>query len=216
MTRARDIANLDGLLTTTGDTYYASAAATPARLGIGTTGQLLTVAGGVPTWAAAPAAGSMTLLSTTTLSGAITTVSSISSAYNDLFIIVQGAVWGTGSDSLQFKLNSSSTNIHGVLNLNNNGASSTSLISSGNITSGPTFPLNTGGANIFNFTITNYANTSYYKTFATRLGFPNSTTFMSGHGGGQVMTTSAITSFSVETANAYTFSAGQILIYGVK
>jgi len=206
------------IVTAKGDLIAATAAGTPARLGVGTNGYYLSADSTASTglaWAAV-SAGGMTLLSTTTLSGAITTVSSISSAYNDLFIIVQGAVWGTGSDSLQFKLNSSSTNIHGVLNLNNNGASSTSLISSGNITSGPTFPLNTGGANIFNFTITNYANTSYYKTFATRLGFPNSTTFMSGHGGGQVMTTSAITSFSVETANAYTFSAGQILIYGVK
>lgn len=51
MTRARDVANIDGVLTTTGDTYYASAAATPARLGVGSTGQVLTVAGGVPTWA---------------------------------------------------------------------------------------------------------------------------------------------------------------------
>jgi hypothetical protein len=51
MTRARDVANIDGLLTTTGDTYYASAAGTPARLGIGTSGQVLTVAAGVPSWA---------------------------------------------------------------------------------------------------------------------------------------------------------------------
>ena len=40
MTRARDVANIDGVLTTTGDTYYASAAGTPARLGIGSTGQV--------------------------------------------------------------------------------------------------------------------------------------------------------------------------------
>lgn len=39
-------------LTTTGDTLYASAANTPARLAIGTTGQVLTVAGGLPSWAA--------------------------------------------------------------------------------------------------------------------------------------------------------------------
>ena len=51
MTRARDVANIDGLLTTTGDTYYASAAGTPARLGIGSTAQVLTVASGVPSWA---------------------------------------------------------------------------------------------------------------------------------------------------------------------
>lgn len=38
--------------TTTGDILYASAPNTPARLGIGATGTVLTVAGGVPTWAA--------------------------------------------------------------------------------------------------------------------------------------------------------------------
>lgn len=47
----------NALLTTTGDTIYASAASTPARLGIGSTGQVLTVAGGVPSWAT-PASGS--------------------------------------------------------------------------------------------------------------------------------------------------------------
>lgn len=36
--------------TTTGDIVYASAAFTPARLGIGSTGQLLTVSGGLPAW----------------------------------------------------------------------------------------------------------------------------------------------------------------------
>jgi hypothetical protein len=41
------------LTTTTGDMIYASAANTPARLGIGSTGQVLTVSGGIPTWAAA-------------------------------------------------------------------------------------------------------------------------------------------------------------------
>jgi hypothetical protein len=43
------------LTTTTGDIIYASAANTPARLGIGSTSQVLTVSGGVPTWASAPA-----------------------------------------------------------------------------------------------------------------------------------------------------------------
>jgi hypothetical protein len=44
------------LTTTTGDIIYASAANTPARLGIGSTDQVLKVSGGVPTWGAAPAA----------------------------------------------------------------------------------------------------------------------------------------------------------------
>ena len=47
----------NSLLTTTGDTIYASGANTPARLAIGTSGQTLTVsAGGIPEWAT-PAAG---------------------------------------------------------------------------------------------------------------------------------------------------------------
>jgi hypothetical protein len=47
------------VITTTGDIIYASAANTPARRGIGSTGQVLTVSGGVPTWAA-PSAPSYT------------------------------------------------------------------------------------------------------------------------------------------------------------
>jgi hypothetical protein len=42
------------LTTTTGDIIYASAANTPARLGIGSTDQVLKVTGGVPAWGASP------------------------------------------------------------------------------------------------------------------------------------------------------------------
>jgi hypothetical protein len=44
-------------LTTTGDIYYASSANTPARLGIGSTSDVLTVVAGVPGWVA-PASSS--------------------------------------------------------------------------------------------------------------------------------------------------------------
>jgi hypothetical protein len=51
-----DAATQKATLTTTGDIYYASAANTPARRAIGTTGDVLTVSGGVPVWSA-PAGG---------------------------------------------------------------------------------------------------------------------------------------------------------------
>jgi hypothetical protein len=51
-----DAATQKATLTTTGDIYYASAASTPARRAIGTTGDVLTVSGGLPVWAA-PAGG---------------------------------------------------------------------------------------------------------------------------------------------------------------
>lgn len=45
------------LTTTTGDIIYASGASTPARLGIGSTNQVLKVISGVPAWAAAASGG---------------------------------------------------------------------------------------------------------------------------------------------------------------
>lgn len=52
-----DTTGMTNPMTTTGDTIYSSSGSTPARLGIGSTGQVLTVAGGVPSWAT-PASGS--------------------------------------------------------------------------------------------------------------------------------------------------------------
>lgn len=69
----------NALLTTTGDTIYASSASTPARLGIGTTGQVLTVSGGVPVWAT-PANGKIRQVVQGTYA---TEVSSSSSTYAD-------------------------------------------------------------------------------------------------------------------------------------
>ena len=53
---------------TTGDVIYASATNTLSKLGVGTTGQILTVAGGVPSWAAAPPSGATISNDTSTAS----------------------------------------------------------------------------------------------------------------------------------------------------
>ena len=55
-----DTTGMTNPMTTTGDTIYSSSGSTPARLGIGSTGQVLTVAGGVPSWAS-PAGGGKVL-----------------------------------------------------------------------------------------------------------------------------------------------------------
>ena len=51
-----DTTGMTNPMTTTGDMVYSSSGSTPARLGIGTTGQVITVAGGIPSWAT-PASG---------------------------------------------------------------------------------------------------------------------------------------------------------------
>lgn len=69
---------------TTGDTLYASAANTLSKLAIGTAGQVLTVAGGIPSWAT-PTTGTVTSVSGTanriTSTGGATPVIDISAAY---------------------------------------------------------------------------------------------------------------------------------------
>jgi hypothetical protein len=52
-----DTTGMTNPMTTTGDMVYSSSGSTPARLGIGSTGQVLTVAGGIPSWAAASGGG---------------------------------------------------------------------------------------------------------------------------------------------------------------
>ena len=68
----------------TGDTLYASAANTISKLAVGTVGQVLTLAGGVPTWAT-PAAGTVTSVSGTaariTSTGGATPVIDIAATY---------------------------------------------------------------------------------------------------------------------------------------
>ena len=51
-----DTTGMTNPMTTTGDIIYSSSGSTPARLGIGSTGNVLTVSGGVPVWSA-PAGG---------------------------------------------------------------------------------------------------------------------------------------------------------------
>lgn len=64
------------VLTTTGDILYASAAQVPARLAVGSTSQVLTVAGGVPTWATPAAGGTNTPYFSAILSSDITATQS--------------------------------------------------------------------------------------------------------------------------------------------
>ena len=100
-TRAQKTAQNLSTLTTAGDIAYASAAGTPARLGIGTTGQVVTVASGLPSWATAAGAGSWTAYTpvVTAEAGTPSSLNSEAGRYqmlNSNTCLVQ-AVWRTGS-----------------------------------------------------------------------------------------------------------------------
>jgi hypothetical protein len=77
---AADSAGMTNPMTTTGDTIYSSSGSTPARLGIGSTGNVLTVSGGVPVWEAPAGGGKLLQMVTSTYS---TTVTNTSGSYVD-------------------------------------------------------------------------------------------------------------------------------------
>ena len=79
-------------ITTNGDLIYGTGSGTFTRRGIGSTGQVLSVSGGVPTWAT-PSAGSWTLAASAALSGASVTVSSLSG--KQYYIYLEG--WSSNS-----------------------------------------------------------------------------------------------------------------------
>lgn len=117
MTAGR-IPNIEGgiqptLLSTTGDIMYASSASNPARIGIGSTGQVLTVAGGgIPSWATpAAAASGMTFINRTTFSAqASVTIDSIfTSTYDTYLVVFEKTIGSSGNADLGFQFRYGST-----------------------------------------------------------------------------------------------------------
>lgn len=83
-------------MTTTGDIIYSSSGSTPARLGIGTAGQVLSVTSGLPAWAASSGFGSWTNYTPTISAevGTATSITNIAGRYqlNGPTVLVQ-ATW---------------------------------------------------------------------------------------------------------------------------
>jgi hypothetical protein len=101
------------LTTTTGDIIYASGANTPARLGIGSSAQVLTVSGGVPAWSTpAVSASGMTFISRQTFSNtaAINFENVFTSTYESYVIVIERIYGATsGNDAILQMLYSTNT-----------------------------------------------------------------------------------------------------------
>jgi hypothetical protein len=104
-----DTTGMTNPMTTTGDTIYSSSGSTPARLGIGTTGQVLTVAGGVPSWSTPAAGGGMTLIQEV-VANADTGIdfTSISGSYKQLLLTWHGIYESNSSTTMSVRFNADS------------------------------------------------------------------------------------------------------------
>lgn len=221
------------LLTTAGDTIYATGSATPARLGIGATGALLKSTGTAPAWLAngtsgqvltssgsdiswvtPSGGGGMQLLSTTTLSGTTTTISSISQSYKNLYVQIEKV--NPNSGTLFFANIGAGGNVYGNdfqsnNTTNTNRQNQTALQLSGNAQS----LMNSNTDNFFSFTVENYASTTAYKLYSFIGTFYTAGDVnIAVQGTGGVRSASAITSLSFNI-NGNTFNGGTVRVYGV-
>ncbi len=163
-------------LTTTGDIYYASSASTPARLGIGSANQVLTVSGGIPSWAT-PASGGMTLLSTTPLTGTGIQVTNISQDYVNLFISVTEVDMANMVGHIRIRPNNLTTNFFGAgtyLYQNEGGGTALSTVAANDTEICGPLQLaraSDGGSMNMSLIIYNYASTTATKAGSLTFGY---------------------------------------------
>jgi hypothetical protein len=202
-----DTTGMTNPMTTTGDTIYSSSGSTPARLGIGSTGQVLTVASGVPSWASPASGGGMTLIESKSITTSATyNFTSIPSSYINLVIVLDdGNETSGGYTMVQFNGDTAS-NYNWVRNV-------TTLTSNYNNNSVNYLYLQTTGSTHLGSygTVFNY-NSVGYKTYSAIMQAGTNGT--SATDGGWV-STSAITSMLVTFYGAPT-AQGTLKLYGVK
>jgi hypothetical protein len=209
------------ILDAKGDLISATAADTPARLAVGTNGQVLTADSTTSTglkWATA-ASGGMTLISTTTLSSTSTSIT-VNSGYNTLLLIVSG-INQSSNGVTTIKVNNGTTGFYGNARWGKPNTSPRVYGDEGY--SNETIPLYFGNeigsgqtVNSFAVTIQQPDSTSYYKPVSVYGQYRiNGGDYHTGTVGGAWTSTSAITSL-VFVPSAGSFSGGTVLLYGVK
>jgi hypothetical protein len=210
-----DTTGMTNPMTTTGDIIYSSPGSTPVRLGIGTASQVLQVNSGAtaPEWVT-PDVGGMTLISTTTLTGASVTLSSIPQTFKALKIYVRNFKPANDGEVLDMRMNGDSgANRHkdGIV------SSTTSAFNTTRFYLGAAQD-NSVATGLTEIDIPDYTNTATWKWMrAAVLNVDSTTTANPSFNAtfGLYNQTTAITSLEF-FPNGGNFTSGTILLYGVK
>ena len=163
------------------------------------------------------ASGGQTLLSTTTLSGSTTTISSINQTYNQLYIVVTGAsVNSTSGAYPNLKPNSSGSSCSLIRQIGTGGTVTNQAIAAANIDLSYNNWAASNTNSAYAIYIDNYASSTNYKPFqyyGQWITAASATEYTNG--AGTFMSNTAITSlqFSADTSS---FNGGTVKIYGVK
>jgi hypothetical protein len=165
------------------------------------------------------ASGGMTLLSTTTLSGSSTTVSSISGAYQNLYVLVTGMTNATANGSFRVAINGSTTESAstGAFYANAAGGSFTLYNDYTSRYSGNNSGLlRTDANNAYMLTIFDYASSTAPKTYQNIVaGLDGNSSNYIQQGQGGYYSNTAVTSLVFSNAGG-NWSTGTVRVYGVK
>jgi hypothetical protein len=204
--------------TTLGDLAYSSATAnTNTRLGIGTTGQVLTVAAGVPSWATTAASGGMTLIATGTGTGSSATItfSSIPGTYKHLCLVLQEMRTATGNVTFSFNYNGSAADYDYRWAIDALDSTAATEIFAGKTIA------NTDSSGSFsngNYWIYDYSGAQTNKTATGIFSYTNSggAPASTRVGTGRWRNTSAITSIAIGNSGGSNFGTSTVIkLYGV-
>jgi hypothetical protein len=205
--------------TTLGDIEYRSATAnTNTRLGIGSSGNVLTVAGGVPTWAAPGGGGGMTELASGSLptGTGVFTLSSISTAYLDLRLVLRDIQLTSTASCLQTLNNDTGANYNPSF-VGGNSSSVENVYNATSVNINYNANIKTGSnKNTLVQTFYDYTNTSSRKVWNSVFGYQNSfgsevcESFFASYSGANA----AITRIDMTFGSNIT--AGTYILYGVK
>lgn len=189
-----------------GDLVAGTGADAFSRLGVGANNTILTADSAEATglkWATPASAGGMTLLSTTSISGLTTTISSIDQGYKDLLLVINKVTCATSV----------------LIRVLGNGSTANTL-TGGYDGSGGGWNYDAGPIGITNMTLGTGAVYiyNYASTTAPKIGTAN----FAANGGGRAISTwfysqdTEITSIGISNNDARSLTGGTALLYGVK
>jgi hypothetical protein len=204
--------------TTLGDIEYRSSTAnTNTRLGIGSTGQVLTVAGGVPSWATA-GGGGLTSIASGSLSGTQISLTSIPATYVHLQLIVSDYFMSLNDDSLVFRMNLDNTAQYSSVWTKFTGSSGVvNYADGGGYYGTETDCDDTSKGNKCILNVYDYKQTTGRKLINTiTTSRNNANQVLVASTNGLWRDTSAVNSIQIRSRDGGTFSGGTYVLYGVQ
>lgn len=166
-------------------------------------------------WVAVGGSGGMTLLSTTTLSGATPSISGIVQTYKSLFMVIYGVTNATANGVFRIAPNANTTGSSYVSTDSVGGSFVSSVNRVTYLNLGTTGYSRTSTNNVATVQIDNYTSSTNYKPI-NAYGYAEETggSVMSFNIGGAFVSNTAITSLQFSNTGG-NLSTGTVLLYGV-